>query len=282
MAAGVATVVSSSSAPALADAPAPVQPRRRILDEWELISAQDGKAVLFSAGDIDNAVGLLTRPTAPTQTAAIEELDTSDCSSDGTVDELIERSSYSLTKTASSGFDASLFTVAARLLKSPGVQKEIISAALQDPEVFDILAGKMDLSAYLGSQGLAARGLLTSTDSAVQEECTGNSEAADEDSSSVLDDLSAWAADRVEGLGFAVVRLGRWMRGKLSGGQQDAKDSTAAASSSGAGQAGGESAFMRRVGGGTLAAVMVAMVAIVAVVLLKKPIMLRRVPKRFG
>lgn len=324
------------------------------------------------------------RPSAPTQTAAIEELDSSDCSSDGTVDELIERSSYTVTEAASSsyGFDASLFTVAARLLKSPGVQREIVSAALSDPEVFDILAGKMDLvsrrlrhklhivlgrlarveargpavggggkgcqqaadmccclraqrgglnhlsavaaardrnskgerhktpaltnarcfrpplllplplllpaasqPAYLGSQGLAARGLLPSTDTAaVQEEGGASLDAADEDSSSVLDDLSAWAADRVEGLGFAVVRLGRWMRGKLSGAQQDANsDSTASSSSRGAGQAagGGDSAFMRRVGGGTLAAVMVAMVAIVTVVLLKKPVMLRRMPKRF-
>lgn len=61
VAAGVATVVSSGTA--LADAPALValQARPRILDEWELVN-QDGKSVaLFSAGDIDNAVGLLTR-----------------------------------------------------------------------------------------------------------------------------------------------------------------------------------------------------------------------------
>jgi hypothetical protein len=83
----------------------------------------------------------------PRQTAAIEEHDNSDRSSDGTVDEVIERSSYQVTEAASSsfGFDASLFTVAARLLKSPGVQREIVTAALSDPEVFDILAGKMDL-----------------------------------------------------------------------------------------------------------------------------------------
>jgi hypothetical protein len=83
----------------------------------------------------------------PTQTAAIEELDSSDCSSDGTVDEVIERSSYHVAEASSSsfGFDASLFTVAARLLKSPGVQGEIVKAALTDPEVFEILAGKMDL-----------------------------------------------------------------------------------------------------------------------------------------
>lgn len=116
----------------------------------------------------------------------------------------------------------------------------------------------------------------------MQEEGDASPYAADEDSSSVLDDLSAWAADRVEGLGFAVVRLGRWMRGNLSGVQQDANSDSIASSSRGAGQAAGvDSAFMRRVGGGTLAAVMVAMVAIVTVVLLKKPVMLRRMPKRF-
>jgi len=82
----------------------------------------------------------------PQHTAAIEELDSD--SSDGTVDEIIERNSYQLNEAASSssyGFDSSLFTVAARLLKSPGVQREIVTAALSDPEVFDILAAKMDL-----------------------------------------------------------------------------------------------------------------------------------------
>jgi hypothetical protein len=90
----------------------------------------------------------------PHQTAAIEEIDTSDCSSDGTVDDVIDRNSYTVTEAASTstsfGFDSSLFTVAARLLKSPGVQREIVSAALSDPEVFDILAGKMDLVRHTG------------------------------------------------------------------------------------------------------------------------------------
>lgn len=137
---------------------------------------------------------------------------------------------------------------------------------------------------YLGSQGLAARGLLPSTDphAALQDSASSAQVATvdtDADSSSLLEDVSAWAADRVEGVGFAVVRLGRWMRSKLTG-QQGEKDTTASSSSTGAKrsaeQMGDDGASMRRVGGGTLAAVMVAMVAIISVVLLKKPVTLRR------
>jgi len=247
-----------------------------LTDEWELADVHDKSVVLFTPADIDNAVGLLTRPQ---HAAAIEELDSD--SNDGTVDEIIERNSYQLADSAASsyGFDSSLFTVAARLLKPPGVQREIVTAALSDPEVFDILAAKIDLPGYLGSQGLAARGLLPSSDSdgasssamqvAVQDRTSA--QADNSSGTSLLDDVSAWAADQVEGLGFAVVRLGRWMRGKLSGQQQEEK----ARSGSGA-EAGADPAFMRRVGGGTLAAVMVAMVAIISIVLLKKPVTLRR------
>lgn len=89
-----------------------------------------------------------SRPNHP-HSAAIEELsDSSDCSSDGAVDEVIQHSQEGGDADSSItayGFDASLFSVAARLLKSPGVQREIVQAALSDPEVFDILAGKMDL-----------------------------------------------------------------------------------------------------------------------------------------
>lgn len=108
-----------------------------------------GKLRHFCKSQVDVCWFHLCRPH---QTAAIEEIDTSDCSSDGTVDDVIERNSYTVTEATSTsfGFDSSLFTVAARLLKSPGVQREIVSAALSDPEVFDILAGKMDLVRNLG------------------------------------------------------------------------------------------------------------------------------------
>lgn len=135
---------------------------------------------------------------------------------------------------------------------------------------------------YLGSQGLAARGLLTTTADAggaspralqLTGQDNDSTAAHDNDSSgSVLEGVSAWAADQVEGLGFAVVRLGRWMRSKLSGGEQEAKAEGGSAAAAG----GSDPAFMRRVGGGTLAAVMVAMVAIISIVLLKKPLTLRR------
>lgn len=125
---------------------------------------------------------------------------------------------------------------------------------------------------YLKMQGLAARGLLTgaeSTDTNTLQE--GEQEVSSEphSSSNVFDDVSAWAAERVEDLGHAVVRLGRWMRSKLGGGEQQQEAVKGTSSASGA--ADGDAAYMRRVGGGTLATVMVAMVAIIGVVLLRKP-----------
>lgn len=136
--------------------------------------------------------------------------------------------------------------------------------------------------AYLGSQGLAARGLLTGGDTsssnplitvgdAASSSSTNNNDG-DSSSTNLLDDVSAWAADCVEGVGFAVVRLGRWMRSKLAGadeqqqGHQEQQEQEAGSSSKGAAD---EGPFMQRVGGGALA-VMVAMVAIVCVVLLGK------------
>lgn len=125
---------------------------------------------------------------------------------------------------------------------------------------------------YLGSQGLAARGLLTGADAAVSmhggvQDATP-AQASDDSSTGLLDDMSAWAADCVEGLGHAVVRLGRWMRRTVSGqqGEEQAASSSAASANSRAAEDG---AFLRRVGGGAVA-VVAAMVAIIAVALLKK------------
>lgn len=273
VAVGSAVAVSSGTHTAHADAAAPAASEvalRRLAGDWELcdVDAKDAKAVLFSPADIDTAVALLNRPPP---SAVIEELD-SDVSSDGSVDALIERSSTSSLYVGDSaaggsmqafGMDPSLFTVAARLLKAPGVQREICSAALSDPEVFEILAGKMDLPAYLEGQGFAARGLLGARGTATGRN-TEEEEPAGGDSINPLERVSAWAADRVEDIGLAVVRLGRWMRQQIAG----------QASESNAGSEGGR--FDRLVGGGTIAAVMVACVAIISVVLLKRPAHLRR------
>jgi hypothetical protein len=127
---------------------------------------------------------------------------------------------------------------------------------------------------YLKMQGLAARGLLTNTDAAdagTLQEAEQEVNIGQDSSSSVFDDVSAWAADRVEDLGHAVVRLGRWMRGKLGAGEQQEAAKASSSSSSAGGATGGDAAYMRRVGGGALATVMVAMVAIIGVVLLRKP-----------
>lgn len=60
--------------------------------------------------------------------------------------------------------------VATRLLRYPGVQREITAAALSDPEVLDALgAREPDLGGYLVSQGFAARGLLPGPSAEVSE-----------------------------------------------------------------------------------------------------------------
>jgi hypothetical protein len=70
---------------------------------------------------------------------------------------------------------------------------------------------------------LAARGLLTNTytsDAGTLQKAEQEVSIGQDSSSSVFDDVYAWAADRVKDLGHTVVRLGRWMRGKLGAGEQ--------------------------------------------------------------
>jgi hypothetical protein len=93
-------------------------------------------------------------------------------------------------------------------------------------------------------------------------------QASDDSNTGLLEDVSAWAADCVEGLGHAVVRLGRWMRRTVSG-QQEEEKSASSSTASANGRAAEDGVFLRRVGGGAVA-VVVAMVAIIAVALLKK------------
>ncbi|WIA41798.1 hypothetical protein OEZ86_009130 [Tetradesmus obliquus] len=159
-----AGVVATTSQPvAQADAYAgDVLPRRRIQDAWEFADLSD-KEVLFKPEEIDDALACLTgKPQAPYPSAVIEELD-SDISSDGTADAVLGSyysagsSSVSSSSVAGLPLDMQdLCTLAGRLLKSPGVQQEILKAACCDPEVFEILASKTDLPEYLESAGFAA------------------------------------------------------------------------------------------------------------------------------
>lgn len=75
----------------------------------------------------------------------IEEQSNDEPSSDGIVDAVIERDADASSAGAALGLDPALLSVAARLLRSPGVQQEICAAALADPEVFEILASKIEL-----------------------------------------------------------------------------------------------------------------------------------------
>uniref|UniRef100_A0A383WDB2 Uncharacterized protein n=1 Tax=Tetradesmus obliquus TaxID=3088 RepID=A0A383WDB2_TETOB len=287
-----AGVVATTSQPvAQADAYAgDVPSRRRIQDAWEFADLSD-KEVLFKPEEIDDALACLTgKPQAPYPSAVIEELD-SDISSDGTADAVLGSyysagsSSVSSSSVAGLSLDMQdLCTLAGRLLKSPGVQQEILKAACCDPEVFEILASKTDLPEYLESAGFAARGLLTGTApnlTAAEEEDAASTNGSNSSSSSsnaaaagptVLEQLQAKLnegvakiGEQVESVGNAVVRLGRWMKAQLTGEEYVAD----AAASKGSGAAKNKAA-------GVFAAVTVAMVAIVAVVVLRMPLHARR------
>eukprot|EP00882_Tetradesmus_deserticola_P000527 GHRQ01000579.1.p1 GENE.GHRQ01000579.1~~GHRQ01000579.1.p1 ORF type:complete len:315 (+),score=139.81 GHRQ01000579.1:119-1063(+) len=285
-----AGVVATTSQPvAQADAyGADVLSRRRIQDVWEFADLSD-KEVLFKPEEIDEALACLTgKPHAPYPSAVIEELD-SDISSDGTADAVLERdmryyAGMRNTSSSSAGLSLGmqdLCTMAGRLLKSPGVQQEILKAACSDPEVFEILASKTDLIEYLESAGFAATGLLASSGTAaaaatanpLEEDdaasTSGSSSSSAEPAAGVLEQLQAklnegvvWIGEGVESVGNAVVRLGRWMRSQLTGEEYVAGEDT------GRGRRGAAA--------GVVAALTVAMVAVVAVVVLRMPPAARR------
>lgn len=97
---------------------------------------------------------------------------------------------------------------------------------------------------------------------------------AEEGSGGLLGSVSGWAADRLEDLGWAVLRIGRWLREQVEGGARPLVEGTAEPpSGSGSGSA-------RRVG--ALTAVVAACVAIVSLVLLKNPRQLRRLLQQRG
>jgi hypothetical protein len=110
----------------------------------------------------------------------------------------------------------------------------------------------------------------------------------------VLEFVSGWAADRVEELGQAVVRLGQWLRTQLAtaGGQQTPAQHTpasgAAEAAAGASAGGGKgasahaAAHKRLASGRTLTAVMAVCVAIVGVLLLRKPGHLQRLLRQMA
>jgi hypothetical protein len=80
----------------------------------------------------------------------LDDLDT-DTTEGSAADEIIELSTATRVQPyaeqpAWQEYDlAEVFQVANRLLKAPGVQQEMIKAALADPEVFNILNAKADL-----------------------------------------------------------------------------------------------------------------------------------------
>ncbi|KAF8055038.1 SEC3A [Scenedesmus sp. PABB004] len=263
VAAGAVGAAAAGPSVAHADAhalPAPGGPGRRVADAWELVDGKQLTTTIFSGDEIDEALCFLTgvKPGSPrSPSAVVEELgDTgSELSSDGAVDALIERCSPPAPAVLAEGLPldlAELGTVASRLLKSPGVQHELLHAALGDPEVLEILASRVDgLPEYLVAQGFAARGLLMPGERGAAERGERSAPEPAEATPGALDALRDAVGRRVEEAGAAVAALGRLLRGRLG-------QAAAQAPGAGAGSA-----------GTVLGAVVMVAVAIVAIPLLE-------------
>eukprot|EP00775_Hariotina_reticulata_P013629 gene13629-13755_t len=244
-------------------------------DSWELADV-DKDVVLFKPDEIDDAFKQLLVPSRASASAVLDELESdSSSSSDGTVDAILERS---LPISATAGglpLDMQeLCMVARKLLQSPGVQREICCAALEDPEVFGILASKVDLPEYLQSTGFAARGLLAASE-ASDSSCVVTEAEAERPPPPAADNLmaalSGKVAEGIENIGLAVARLGRWMRVQLLGSEQAAAEGEAAAE---------PSAPLPKRLDAVLGAAMVVCVAVVALLVLKRPSALRGLLRR--
>lgn len=260
---GVAAAASSSSTStahahvrpsAVATVDAPLS-AKTIKEEWELADISSDR-VIFKPADIEEAASYLTRAIGGGDD---DELWTSDGEA---ADSIIELDCHASQQAAPRQEWGSAVAMASRLLKSPAVQQEIVAAALEDPEVFAILAQRQDVVKYLCDSGFAAAGLLTAppegADAASEfAAAAGKGEEAEPGS------LPNWVhavARPVEALGDSLVQLGSWIRTKFSG--------EAAANKEEGAQGKGE-----RAPGGTpwvLTAVMTAMVAIVAIIILRR------------
>ncbi|KAI8476054.1 MAG: hypothetical protein J3K34DRAFT_402797 [Monoraphidium minutum] len=130
--------------------------------------------------------------------------------------------------------------IANRVLRHPGVQREIAAAALADPEVLAVLGARPDLDGYLVEQGFAARGLLTGADGAaepriVEEDAPGAAPAGptparrpragaaaarqirvDLDSRDPLVAMLDGVVKGLEWTGARISEFGSWLRDRLS------------------------------------------------------------------
>lgn len=148
---------------------------------------------------------------------------------------------------------------------------------------------------YLEAAGFAAKGLLTgpqgdgetgSAASSSGSNCIVVSESASS-APAVLENpfaqLSANIGEGVEQLGYAVARVGRWLRTQLTG-QDEAAEQAAAAQASESAAAGGPQQHAGRgankAAARVMSAVMVICVAVVALVVLRRPSALRGLFRR--
>ncbi|GBF98440.1 hypothetical protein Rsub_11085 [Raphidocelis subcapitata] len=250
--AGTAAVLATQAPVAAREAPGPSAALARIAriqDEFELVD-MDGTRPIFSkpifgeddiAGAAQTFVNLATGSDEPD----------SEATSDGGAADLVIEGLLSprgpAGRVAAAARDAELsaaLAIATRVLRNPGVQREIALAALSDPEVLAALGARgPELDSYLLSQGFAARGLLPCAAGAgasarVEEVTDGGAELLSEGAG--RDPLAALvdgAVAAIEAVGRRIADAGAWLRARL-GGEADGGAEAAAEGEAAAGKAG--------------------------------------------
>ncbi|KIZ07276.1 hypothetical protein MNEG_0671 [Monoraphidium neglectum] len=213
----------------------------RIQDEFELVDFEGTKPIFSRPIFADDEITLAAQ--AFRTLVSVEDEPDTDTSEGAIADAFIEAPPFGLPASAAPRpalVDIGMLDlrqeemraalqVANRVLRHPGVQREMAAAALSDPEVLSILGARPDLDGYLVARGFAARGLLpggdgTLAEAAVVEEAGaeaggGDAGAAAQARAGERDPLAQALANVVRGLewtGARIADLHAWLRGRFA------------------------------------------------------------------
>ncbi|GFR45238.1 hypothetical protein Agub_g6636 [Astrephomene gubernaculifera] len=186
-----------------------------------------------------------------------------------------------------------LMTITTRMLRRPGLQREVVMAMIEDAEVAQLMMRQCgDLDRYLLAAGIPNPQLLpapsddtsttSSSEPAAPAAASAAPSAAPGGGPTLVSRVAGAVASALERAGDALSSLGAWLRRRaeeLIAGlqQQGAEEEVEGASSSGGrgGGAGGKRRTDQVLGG-----VMVLAVAVVCVAVIKKPLVLRALARR--
>lgn len=161
-------------------------PSSKIQDDWELADFERDFGVSFRADEVDQATHDLTTFLASSSSSVYHDVESDTSDSDGfeanailaMADPRVYRQGPGALTAL--GQEAAVVSLANRLLKAPGVQREILWAMATDPDIRAVLQRESDnLDEYLQSRGIAARGLIGTSEGIVEEPASDNDSAAE-------------------------------------------------------------------------------------------------------